>query len=150
MCVDAIQTFSVGYPDGGPGSETTEFAFARLVAERFGTVHRELELGPDQYWQSLGSPDLALRRAGCGSRRGSALLSVEGARDFVTVVLSGEGADEMLAGYVIYQKMLTWNGSPHSRGPPRRGACAVYARAEAPPLLGRSRAALAPTLPGSL
>jgi asparagine synthase (glutamine-hydrolysing) len=105
--VDAIQTFSVGYPDGGPGSEMTEFAFARMVAERFGTIHRELELGPDLYWQSLDRLTWHFDEPVADPAAVPLYFLSKRARDFVTVVLSGEGADEMLAGYAIYQKMLT-------------------------------------------
>ena len=104
--VDAIQTFSVGYPDGGPGSAMTEFAFARMVSDRFGTIHRELELGPDLYWESLDRLTWHFDEPVADPAAVPLYFLSKRARDFVTVVLSGEGADEMLAGYAIYQRML--------------------------------------------
>ncbi len=103
---EAIQTFSVGYPDGGPGSELTEFAFARMVAERFGTIHRELELGPDLYWRSLDRLTWHFDEPVADPAAVPLYFLSKYAREFVTVVLSGEGADELLAGYAVYQKML--------------------------------------------
>ena len=107
MVDDAIQTFSVGYPDGGPGSEVTEFVYARMVAERFRTRHRELELDPRRFWAALPRLVWHFDEPVADAAAVPLFFLSRHAREHVTVVLSGEGADEILAGYAIYQKMLT-------------------------------------------
>ncbi len=106
MVDEPIQTFSVGYPDGGPGSEATEFAFARMVAERFGTRHRELPLDPGMFWGALGRLVWHFDEPVADPAAVPLYFLSRYAREFVTVVLSGEGADELLAGYAVYRKML--------------------------------------------
>jgi asparagine synthase (glutamine-hydrolysing) len=97
-----VKSFSVGYE----GDLEGELAFARMAAERLGTVHREVQVTAELFGEFV--PQLAwhldepIADAACVplfylSRR---------AREEVTVVLSGEGADEALGGYPIYRKML--------------------------------------------
>ncbi len=93
-----LKTFSIGFKP----NEFDESAYARLVAERFGTDHHELvvdEASPtlidDIVWhydQPFGDS--------------SAIPSFHVARitrPYVTVVLNGDGGDESFAGYDRYQ-----------------------------------------------
>jgi asparagine synthase (glutamine-hydrolysing) len=98
-----VTTFSVGYEED---FGTNEFEYAGMVANALGTDHHECrvsiqdfhELVPRLVWH-LDEPlsDPAAVPLYFLSR-----LS----REHVTVVLSGEGADEILGGYSIYKKML--------------------------------------------
>lgn len=106
MVDEPVQTFSVGYPDGGPGSEVTEFAFARMVAERFGTRHRELDLDPGAFWAALPRLLWHFDEPVADPAAVPLYFLSRYVREFVTVVLSGEGGDELLAGYAVYRKML--------------------------------------------
>ena len=106
MVDDPIQTFSVGYPDGGPGSEMTEFRFARMVAERYRTDHHELALDPTQFWNALPRLVWHFDEPVADPAAVPLYFLSRRAREQVTVVLSGEGADETLAGYAIYERML--------------------------------------------
>ncbi|MDB4970141.1 MAG: hypothetical protein JWN44_5830 [Myxococcales bacterium] len=100
----ALKTFSVGYAEDDAQSED-ELAYARLAAQALGTEHRELRVTmreaadalPKIVWH-LDEPvaDPACVPLYFLSRR---------AKEEVTVVLSGEGADEALGGYYIYRKM---------------------------------------------
>ncbi|RMD98942.1 MAG: asparagine synthase (glutamine-hydrolyzing) [Deltaproteobacteria bacterium] len=98
-----LETFSVCYRMAG----YDETPYARQVAERFGTIHREIAVTPESFladfprfvWQM----DEPVTEAAAISLHHVARL----AREHVTVVLSGEGADEILAGYEIYGYM-TW------------------------------------------
>src|SRR6185312_328421 len=100
----ALKTFSVGYAEDDAQSED-ELAYARLAAEALGTEHREVRVTmreaadalPKIVWH-LDEPvaDPACVPLYFLSRR---------ARQEVTVVLSGEGADEALGGYYIYRRM---------------------------------------------
>jgi asparagine synthase (glutamine-hydrolysing) len=97
---DPVKTFSVGFVEDGPSNELAD---ARLIAERFGTDHHELELSrtdaaialEDLVW-SMDEPVADL------SALGFIALSQLAARH-VTVALSGQGADELLGGYSKHQ-----------------------------------------------
>jgi len=115
-----IQTFSAGFP----GSPDDEAPFARRVSQRFGTEHFEhredagafaaalpgwIELNDDLVADASCLPLLAVarlaRQSGC------------------IVLLSGEGADELFAGYGSYHKYVALHRM-HALvpGAPARGA----------------------------
>ena len=95
-----VRTFTIG----GFGAEIDERCEAANLARYFGTEHRELSITADNY-------DLLPEVIGhLGSPIGDAiilptfLLARETSRE-VKVVLSGEGADEILAGYIHHLAM---------------------------------------------
>ena len=104
---ERIKTFSVGY-DVPPAQEESvnEFEYARLAAKTFGTDHHEFKLTAEDFRDSLNDLvwylDEPLADDSCIPLYFIARL----ARKHITVVLSGEGADEILAGYGIYKRML--------------------------------------------
>ena len=94
--IRGLQTFSVAFSDGG---EFSELQFARQVAKHIGADHHEVEIGQREFIDFLDDfawysdeplADLASIPLHYVSRL---------ARQHVKVVLSGEGADEILAGY---------------------------------------------------
>ncbi len=93
-----IQTFAVGFDVEG----YSELPYARLVADHFGTEHHELVVkcsDLSEYW-----PLLTWHRdepVSEPSDLGVYLVS-KLAREYVKVVLSGEGGDELFAGYPKY------------------------------------------------
>jgi asparagine synthase (glutamine-hydrolysing) len=103
MTSEPVRTFCVGY---GGGEGINERPYARLAAERFGTVHREIEIGLDDFWRLLPEAVTAMEEPVAEAPAVSLLQLSRFTRQFVTVVLSGEGADENLAGYRIYQRVL--------------------------------------------
>jgi asparagine synthase (glutamine-hydrolysing) len=95
-----VQTFSVGFA----GTVDNELALARETARTLGTEHHELELSLDDpvdleglIW-SLDEPLADLSAVGFSAL--SALTA-----EHVTVALSGQGADELLAGYDRYRQI---------------------------------------------
>jgi len=105
---ERIKTFSVGYESAdGQEDENNEFHYARQAALAFGAEHHEFRLKAldfcDFIPQLVWHLDEPLADPSCIPLYFIAKL----ARQFITVVLSGEGADEVLAGYSIYHKMLT-------------------------------------------
>jgi asparagine synthase (glutamine-hydrolysing) len=94
-----VQTFSVGFDAPGPYSE---LPFARRVAERFRTEHRELVVGAADVEREL--PRLAWHQDEPVSEPAAipTFLVARLARETVTVVLTGEGGDELFAGYPKY------------------------------------------------
>jgi asparagine synthase (glutamine-hydrolysing) len=94
-----LQTFSVGFDAPGPYSE---LPFARLVAQRFGTDHHEIMVGAADVAREL--PRLVWHQDEPVSEPAAipTYLVSRLARETVTVVLTGEGGDELFAGYPKY------------------------------------------------
>jgi asparagine synthase (glutamine-hydrolysing) len=103
MTDEPVRTFCVGY-SGGTG--VNERPYARLAAERFGTQHREVEIELEDFWRLLPTAVASLEEPLMEAPSVSLLQLSRFTRKHVTVVLSGEGADENLGGYAIYQRML--------------------------------------------
>jgi asparagine synthase (glutamine-hydrolysing) len=92
-----VKTFAIGFRD----QDFNEAPHARMVAERFGTDHHELIVEPDvlQTVQMLTS---SLEEPfGDSSMLPTYYVSCM-ARKHVTVALSGDGGDEIFAGYSRY------------------------------------------------
>jgi asparagine synthase (glutamine-hydrolysing) len=92
-----VKTFSIGFEE----SSYDELRFARAVAKRYGTEHHEFTIRP----QALELTEKLVRHLdepfGDFSIFPTYLVS-KMARDFVTVTLSGDGGDELFAGYDTY------------------------------------------------
>src|SRR5207247_5439139 len=92
-----VKTFSIGFTE----ADFTEVEYARLVAARYATDHRELILEPDvltileELAQALDEP------FGDPSAIPTYMVS-KLAAEHVKVVLSGDGGDELFAGYDRY------------------------------------------------
>jgi asparagine synthase (glutamine-hydrolysing) len=99
-----LTTFSIGFQDRG-GIVGDEFRYSDIVAREFGTDHRQIRIDNDQLLPAL--PD-AVRNMSEPMVSHDAvaffLLSQAVARE-IKVVQSGQGADEVLAGYSWYQEI---------------------------------------------
>ncbi|GAA2851907.1 N-acetylglutaminylglutamine amidotransferase [Streptosporangium fragile] len=113
-----LSTFSIGFPAAG-GESGDEFAYSDLVAERFGTDHHRILIDDGRLLPALeravGAMSEPMVSHDCVAFH---LLSQEVSRH-VKVVQSGQGADEVFAGYSWY---------PPLAGVPREEAAATYAR----------------------
>src|SRR3954452_17671033 len=98
---EPLRTFSIGFEERA----YDELADARLVAERYGTVHRELVLRPDG---ALLLPELAAAfdEPFADSSALPTYLVTRLAAEDVKVALSGEGGDELFGGYYTYPASL--------------------------------------------
>ncbi|HKY33170.1 MAG TPA: asparagine synthase (glutamine-hydrolyzing) [Candidatus Polarisedimenticolia bacterium] len=99
-----LNTFSVGYDDPLAG----ELPFARLAARSVGAIHREVLVSGREFFQAL--PRLVWHEDEPIAFTSSVPLYFVSrlARRHVTVVLTGEGADELFLGYNRY-RVGRWN-----------------------------------------
>jgi asparagine synthase (glutamine-hydrolysing) len=94
---EPVRTFSIGFEE----RSFNELADARLVAERYGTQHRELVLRPDAALLLPALADAFDEPFADSSALPTYLVSQLAAED-VKVALSGEGGDELFGGYYTY------------------------------------------------
>ena len=95
---EPIETFAVGY-----GEEAfSELPFARAVAQHIRSKHHEVRLSREEFFHSL--PHLIWHEDEpiVWPSSVSLYFVAKLARERVTVVLTGEGSDETLAGYTRY------------------------------------------------
>jgi asparagine synthase (glutamine-hydrolysing) len=96
--IPRVRTFSMGFRD--PSYD--ELPYARLVAEHFGTVHREEEVTPDVVGLAEELAQVFDEPFADVSSFPTYLISRMARKD-VTVALSGDGGDELFAGYDHYR-----------------------------------------------
>lgn len=91
-----IKTFTVGFKTISEGAEAKE------TSEPLGTDHREISVGPDEYFKSLRDAAWHFDEPVADPSAIGLYFLAREARKHVKVVLSGEGADELFGGYNIY------------------------------------------------
>ena len=101
---DPIQTFSVGYAE----QAYSELPYARIVADHIGSQHHEVQVTRQQFFDSLPRVIWHEDEPVCWPSSVALYHLAKLAREQVTVVLTGEGSDETLAGYTRYA-WTVWN-----------------------------------------
>lgn len=97
VSVDRLRTFSVGFEEKG----FNEFEFSRQVSDLFKTEHHELTLNSEDYLDAtldiirIKDAPIAVPFEVSGY-----ILSKE-LKKYITVILAGEGSDELFGGYGI-------------------------------------------------
>ena len=102
MVSSPVKTFSVAFAE----REANELEYARLVARTFGTDHHEILITPEEFFRAL--PRLVWHEDEPLAHPSSVALYFVSrlAAQHVKVVLTGEGSDELLAGYERYRKTI--------------------------------------------
>jgi asparagine synthase (glutamine-hydrolysing) len=98
-----VKSFSVGYLAEDGSSELDQ---ARRVAQALGTEHREVVVTAQDFQDFLPQLVWHLDEPVADAACVPLYYLSKRAREEVVVVLSGEGADEVFAGYPIYRTML--------------------------------------------
>lgn len=112
MSSQPVKTFSIGFQE----EEFNELPYAREIAQKYGTEHYEQIIEPE----SIGLLPRMIPAYDEPFADASAIPTYyvsKYAREHVTVVLSGDGGDELFAGYDSYSKLdrlHKYNRMPHA------------------------------------
>jgi asparagine synthase (glutamine-hydrolysing) len=137
MVSEPIKTFSVAFRE----REANELEYARLVADAYRTVHHEIVVTPEQFFAAL--PRLVWHEDEPLAHPSSVALYFVSklASEHVKVVLTGEGSDELLAGYGRYRRTI-WNlswGRQYNKLTPSIARDTIRKQIERMPMGGRMR-----------
>jgi asparagine synthase (glutamine-hydrolysing) len=111
-----LTTFSIGFEAGG-GEAGDEFAYSDLIAKQFDTVHHQIRIAGDRFLPAIDRAVAAMSEPMVSHDCVAFYLLSQEVSQHVKVVQSGQGADEILAGYSWY---------PPLAGVPRGGAADAY------------------------
>jgi len=112
-----LKTFSIGFAASG-GESGDEFGYSDLVAERFGTDHHQIRIDDARLLPALGDAVAAMSEPMVSHDAVAFYLLSQEVSRHVKVVQSGQGADEVFAGYDWY---------PPLGDVPRTGVAEAYA-----------------------
>src|SRR3954454_19017682 len=113
-----LTTFSIGF-EAAAGEEGDEFQYSDIIAKQFDTRHHQIRIGRDRFLPAVARTVAALSEPMVSHDCIAFNLLSEDVSQHVRVVQSGQGADEILAGYSWY---------PPLAGVARDGAVGAYAQ----------------------
>ena len=99
-----LATFSIGFESVG-GVKGDEFKYSDIIAERFGTDHHQIRIGTDRMLPALDGAIGAMSEPMVSHDCVAFYLLSQEVAKHVKVVQSGQGADEVFAGYHWYPPM---------------------------------------------
>ena len=120
-----VRSFTIGFHEAG----FDEAEHARTVARHLGTIHEERYVTVKEARDVIPLLPSIYDEPFADSSQIPTYLVSKFAREQVTVALTGDGADELFAGYRRHQLATRiWNRVRHLPGPVRRGAGASLTR----------------------
>lgn len=99
MLDEPVKTFSVGFSGG---EEADELPYAKTVADHFGCEHHTLVIGASDFIDHAESVLWHLDQPIADQATAATHMVAKLARQHVKMVLTGEGGDELFAGYARY------------------------------------------------
>ena len=106
-----IRTFSIGFEDQ-PEERGNEFEYSDPVAQRYNTDHEKFLIPNDEVLSRLPEAVAAMAEPMVGQDAVAFYLLSEQVSKSVKVVQSGQGADEVFAGYFWYAQMAEADAEP--------------------------------------
>jgi asparagine synthase (glutamine-hydrolysing) len=104
-----LETFSVGFDDVGE-REGNEFRYSDAVVEEFGTEHHRIHVPTDRMLPALDGAIAAMSEPMVSHDAVAFYLLSEEVSRSLKVVQSGQGADEVFAGYSWYPPLISPEG----------------------------------------
>lgn len=95
---DGVKTFSVAFADDGDAYD--ERRYARLAARRYRTEHHEVAITHQDFVSGLADYIRSMEEPTADPASIPLYYVSKLAKDHVTIVLSGEGSDELFGGYM--------------------------------------------------
>ncbi len=108
--VSDLRTFSIGFEDIGDEAGS-EFEYSDRVVERYATKHQKYHIANSSVLQRLPEAVDCMAEPMVGQDAVAFYLLSEQVSQDVRVVQSGQGADELFAGYFWYPEMQAEKGS---------------------------------------
>ncbi|MDX5371131.1 MAG: N-acetylglutaminylglutamine amidotransferase [Pseudomonadaceae bacterium] len=102
--VDNLSTFSIGFADAG-GERGDEFHYSDLIANHYGTRHHQLRIGEREIIEQLPAAFRAMSEPMVSHDCIAFYLLSREVSKHCKVVQSGQGADELFAGYHWYPQV---------------------------------------------
>ncbi|MDG4757588.1 N-acetylglutaminylglutamine amidotransferase [Micromonospora sp. WMMD710] len=99
-----LATFSIGF-EAAAGESGDEFHYSDLVARQFGTDHQQIRIGAARFVPAVHEAIAAMSEPMVSHDCVAFHLLSEEVSQRITVVQSGQGADEIFAGYDWYPPM---------------------------------------------
>ncbi|KAF1054211.1 MAG: Asparagine synthetase [glutamine-hydrolyzing] 1 [Stenotrophomonas maltophilia] len=103
--VQDLLTFSIGFEDAG-GERGDEFHYSDLIAKRYGTRHHQLRIDEKEVLEQLPAAFRAMSEPMVSHDCIAFYLLSREVAKHCKVVQSGQGADELFAGYHWYPPMV--------------------------------------------
>nr|WP_296064187.1 N-acetylglutaminylglutamine amidotransferase [uncultured Actinoplanes sp.] len=100
-----LTTFSIGFEAAG-GESGDEFAYSDIIAKQFDTEHHQIRIGRDRFLPAVDRTVAAMSEPMVSHDCIAFNLLSEDVSKHVKVVQSGQGADEILAGYSWYPPLV--------------------------------------------
>lgn len=98
------KAFTVGF---GSDEKYNEIGFAKKLAEKVCLEHHYKVISPEEFWDNISHVQYIMDQPLADPSCIALYFVSKLASEFVTVVLSGEGADELFGGYNIYHEPIS-------------------------------------------
>ena len=144
-----ISSYTIGFSDP---QVTDERPYARLAAQKYGSEHHETTISAGQFAEFLPKYIWHMEEPVCEPPAVALYYVSKLAKDFVKVLISGEGGDEAFAGYSNYRTRLWFERLKRFPAPLRQlfsASFSVLSRFASPGMAEKSARLLQPRLEDS-
>ena len=117
-----LSSYTLGFSEA---VEADERPFARLAAERCGSEHHEMTITAKEFMDFMPRYVWHMEEPVCEPQAVALYYVSKMARNYVKVLISGEGGDEAFAGYSIYRNILWLERLKRTLGPLKQGLRSV-------------------------